>query len=198
MTKAVSKPGPLAVLDLAENRETFLHALDVSRGNLTEACRRCDLARDMVYRAIRLNPEFAQQIDAIQSGSRRRVSANLHNLAQDHLQSHLEHSWIPLVDEDGLPVLDEEFEQVRVSALSPKAIVDSLKETRQAVEGESPVVALQVNSNADGETATFVAVKSRATEELMAAYGLTDDEHAATDDDYVIDADFEETAPWDD
>ena len=32
-----------------------------------------------------------------------------------------------------------------VSTLSVKSIVDVLKETRQAVEGEAPLVALQVN-----------------------------------------------------
>lgn len=185
------KPGPTSIMEVESNKETFLHALDLCGGNISKAAKECGLVREQVYRHIRINPEFAAQVDALRQAGRRRVSADLHTMAQDHLKSHLVESWVPKVDENGEPVLNDDLEQEMVSVLSVKSITDVLKETRQAVEGESPLVALQVNNSADGETATFVAVKSRATEELMAAYGLTDDEH-------VIDADFEEIAPWDD
>lgn len=181
--------GPPAVLDDEHNEDQFFQAIEDYKGNLSAAARAIGLSRDAVYKRMRRLPEFGLRVDAAQRSARRRRSSSLHSKAQDHLQSLLDHSRHPLLTEQGEPVLDEDFEQVMVSTLSVKSIVDVLKETRQAVEGESPLVALQVNggSGSHSDAPTFVMADNRDVDELMRLYGLT--EEAVGD---TIDAEFEE------
>lgn len=184
---AITKTGPVGILDDEQNREQFLLALEATRGNIAMACRSCGMYAKQIDRHMRLNPTFAEQVDAIQANARRRVSANLHSLAQDHLLSHLQESWIPVVDDNGDAVLDADFEQRKLSSLSVKSITDAMKETRQAVEGQAPLVALQVNSNSDsGAAPTFVMADTRDVDELMRLYGVAEDA-----DSDLVDAEFE-------
>ncbi len=201
--------GPPAVLDDQHNEDLFLQALEENEGNLSAAARSIGLSRDVIYRRIRRLPEFGLRVDTTQRSARRRRSSSLHSKAQDHLQSLLDHSLHPLVDELGEPVLDEHFEQVVVSTLSVKSIVDVLKETRQAVDGESPLVALQVNGGpgSNGDAPTFIMSEQRSAEELMKAYGIADapadsaedtEEAGSALDHDTIDAEYEEIGQWDD
>ncbi|MFN3213013.1 MAG: helix-turn-helix domain-containing protein [Henriciella sp.] len=193
--------GPPAVLADEQNEDQFFQAIEDNDGNLSAAARDVGLSRAAIYKRMRRLPEFGLRVDAAQRSARRRRSSSLHSKAQDHLQSLLDHSRHPLVDDNGEPVLDENFEQVMVSTLSVKSIVDVLKETRQAVEGEAPLVALQVNEGRNDDRTTFVMGEQRSTEELMRAYGIAEvspdsaeatEEVCAALDGHTIDAEFEE------
>lgn len=197
----MTKPGPPAVLDDEHNEDEFFQAIEDNKGSLSAAARSIGLSRDVVYKRMRRLPEFGLRVDAAQRSARRRRSSSLHSKAQDHLESVLDHSRHPLVDENGDPILDDDFEQVMVSTLSVKSIVDVLKETRQAVEGETPLVALQVNEGGGDEGMTFVMAEQRSTEELMRTYGATEEstgsakaaeEVCGAPERDIVDAEFEE------
>lgn len=175
------KYGPPAVLDDLETEELFLQNLDNSGGNLTAAAASIGVNREVVYRRMRRLPDFGERVQAIQYQGRRRRASIMLERVDAHVESILREGLVPMVDERGDPVLDDDLEQRMVSVLSPKAVVDIRKELRQSADGESPLVALQINNDRAART-SFVNGEEIDVEALLARH----------ESERIIEAEFEE------
>ena len=133
--------------------DRFFDVLEAT-GNVSQATRAISVTRQWAYAQRWRNAAFRERWDQVQQGRR----AVLQMKVDAHIESHLDHDWEYLLDGNGDPVLDDDFEPVRVSSIS----VRDLPALRRALHDEAPSVAIQNNVTLAEEPRRTVSVRSAA------------------------------------
>ena len=128
--------------------EQFLRYLAAS-GQVNWSVQQVGVTKRTMYNRRTRDPRFAREWDiAIKAATEDRAAAILAGV-DDHITSHLRSQLVPLTDENGEPVLDENFDQVYVSSISFR----DLASMRRAVAAAAPDVQVNLQQNFGGDTA---------------------------------------------
>jgi hypothetical protein len=127
--------------------EQFLRLLAVS-GQVNWAAQQVGVSKGTMYNRRSRDPKFARQWDlAVKAATEDRAAAILAGV-DEHITSHLRAQIVPLTNEHGDPVLDENFDQVHVSSISFR----DLASMRRAVAAATPDVQVNLQQNFGGDT----------------------------------------------
>lgn len=128
--------------------EQFLRLLSIS-GQVNWSASQLGVSKGTMYNRRARDPAFARKWDvAVKQATEDRAASILAGV-DDHIASHLRSQLVPLVDQDGQPVLDDDFEQVHVSSISFR----DLASMRRAVASAAPSVQVNLQQNFGAETA---------------------------------------------
>lgn len=132
----------------ANVNEQFIRLLSIS-GQVNWAVSQLGVSKGMMYHRRSRDPAFARDWDlAVKQATEDRAAAILAGV-DDHIVSHLKTQRVPLIDADGNPVLDDDFEQVFVSSISFR----DLASMRRAVAAEAaPPVQVNLQQNFASDT----------------------------------------------
>lgn len=129
------QPSNASIMSFAEMRESLFDALDANAGIITKACREIGVSFHAVHRERLRDPLFRDELALRIEEARNNHAAEMMALADRHVQSHLQQSLVPLTDEDGAFVLDDDFEPIMVSEISLKSAVEARREYRTQLQG---------------------------------------------------------------
>jgi hypothetical protein len=112
------------------------------------AAQQVGITKRTMYKRRANDPAFARDWDlAIRQATEDRAASILAGV-DDHIVSHLKTQLVPLLDENGEPVLDDDFEQVFVSTISFR----DLASMRRAVAAAAPDVQVNLQQNFASDT----------------------------------------------
>jgi hypothetical protein len=151
--------GNASVMSFSDLREALFEELDKQGGIITKACRALGVSFHSVHRERLRDPLFRQELELRIAEARRNHAAEMMALADTHVDNHLRHSLVPLLDAEGAPVLDDDFEPVLMSQLALKAVVDARREYRTQLEGSRDTL-IHVNNVAAISAQTEAASNS--------------------------------------
>lgn len=143
--------------------EQFLRLLSIS-GQVNWSAQQVGVTKRTMYKRRARDPRFAREWDlALKQATEDRAAAILAGV-DDHIASHLRTRLVPLRDENGDPVLDDEFEQVYVSSIS----VRDLASMRRAVASSAPEVQVNLQQNFGADTAPVLERDAIDVDEVIA------------------------------
>jgi hypothetical protein len=169
-------------------RQGFLEIL-AETGNVSRACRRLALNRTTAYEW-RSDAEFASAWDRALELHRHLVREELIDKAMAATGHVLER---PALDEDGQPLLDDDFEPVTYRQLvghDPRIMVKLMEKFL-----DEPVRRVDQRTWVDGQVEH--SIEGGAVVVIYGADGRRIDQPEAGEDDAIRDADFEEVADGD-
>ncbi|MEM0961683.1 MAG: hypothetical protein AAGK21_03955 [Bacteroidota bacterium] len=163
-------------------RRGFLVAL-AETGVIRRACDAVGINHLTYYRHKLRDPAFGELVDGAVREHQRQRSAGILDMVQDHVTSHLEHSWEYERDESGELMLDNEFELVRRSTISVRSLTELSREAR-AGAGDKDGGGVTVSTNV---ATTASAVATAGPEPVLRGARLVHDDFFGDD---AVDAEF--------
>lgn len=131
----------------ADLNAQFVRLLSIA-GNVKWACDQVGVSKGTMYERRKRDAAFARDWDlAVKQATEDRAAAILAGV-DDHIVSHLKTQLIQLTDENGQPVVDEDFEPVYVSTISFR----DLASMRRAVAATAPEVQVNLQQNFASDT----------------------------------------------
>lgn len=131
----------------ADLNAQFIRLLSIA-GNAKWAAAQLGVTKGTMYARRNRDARFARDWDlAVKQATEDRAAAILAGV-DDHIVSHLKTQRVPLTDEEGNPVIDEDFEPVYVSTISFR----DLASMRRAVAGAAPEVQVNLQQNFASDT----------------------------------------------
>ena len=153
----------------ADLNERFLRLLSVS-GQVNWSAQQLGVSKGTMYARRNRDARFARDWDlAVKQATEDRAAAILAGV-DDHIVSHLRTQLVPLLDADGNPVVDEDFEPVYVSTLSFR----DLASMRRAVAAAAPGVQVNLQQNFAGDTVPRLSADPVDVDALIAELDADD------------------------